>query len=62
MLVYGSSLDNQDRNLKKFANQWFGPYQIVQVNDNPTYHLAELDGTMLLVPFSNKDLQKKKVI
>jgi hypothetical protein len=45
VLVYDSSLDNQHKATRKFARRWFGPYVVTGVNDNGTYHLAELDGT-----------------
>ena len=43
VLVYDSSLDNQHRSTRKFVRRWFGPYVVRSVNDNVTYHLAELD-------------------
>ena len=45
MLVYDINLDNQHRSTRKFARRWFGPYMVRSVNDNATYHLAELDKT-----------------
>ena len=45
VLVYDNSLNNQHRSTRKFAKSWFGPYTVRSVNDNTTYHLAELNGT-----------------
>ena len=33
---------------------WFRPYVVIQVNNNTTYHLAELDGTRILIPVAGK--------
>jgi hypothetical protein len=49
VLVYDSSLDNQHKATCKFARRRFGPYAVTRVNDNGTYHLAELDGTRIVV-------------
>ena len=40
--------------MRKFARRWFGPYVVISANDNATYHLAELDGTRLVVPIAGK--------
>ena len=50
MLVYDSSLDNQHKATRKFARRWFGPYVVTGANNNGTYHLAELDGTRMVIP------------
>ena len=54
MLVYYSSLDNQHKATRKFVKRWFGPYTVTSANDHITYHLAELDGTRLVVPVAGK--------
>jgi hypothetical protein len=54
VLVYDSSLDNQHKAVRKFARRWFGPYLVTSVDDNGTYHLAELDGTRIAVPVAGK--------
>jgi translation initiation factor IF-1 len=54
VLVYDSSLDNQHKAARKFARRWFGPYVVTSVDDNGTYHLAELDGTRITVLVAGK--------
>ncbi|KAL3692893.1 hypothetical protein R1sor_006544 [Riccia sorocarpa] len=54
VLVYDNSLDNQHSALRKFSKRWFGPYVVLQVNDNTTYGLRELDGTQLRRPIAGK--------
>jgi hypothetical protein len=60
VLVYDSSLDNQHKATRKFARRWFGPYVVTSVDDNGTYHLAELDGTRIAVPVAGKRLKAFK--
>jgi hypothetical protein len=60
VLVYDSSLDNQHKATRKFARRWFGPYVVTSVNDNGTYHLAELDGTRIAVPVAGKRVKAFK--
>jgi hypothetical protein len=60
VLVYDSSLDNQHRATRKFARRWFGPYVATSVDDNGTYHLAELDGTRIAVPVAGKRVKAFK--
>jgi hypothetical protein len=60
VLVYDSSLDNQHKATRKFARQWFGPYVVTSVDDNGTYHLAELDGTRIAVPVAGKRIKAFK--
>ena len=60
MLVYDSSLDNQHRATRKFARRWFGPYVVTSANNNGTYHLAELDGTRLVIPVGGKRIKAFK--
>jgi hypothetical protein len=60
VLVYDSSLDNQHKATRKFVRQWFGPYLVTSVDDNGTYHLAELDGTRLAVPVAGKRVKAFK--
>ena len=40
--------------------RWFGPYAVTSVNDNGTYHLAELDGTRLVVSIVRKRIKAFK--
>ena len=60
VLVYDSSLDNQHKAMRKFARRWFEPYVVTSVNDNRTYHLAELDGTRMAVPVAGKRIKAFK--
>ena len=60
VLVYESSLDNQHRATRKFARRWFGPYVVTGANDNGTYHLAELDGTRMVIPVVGKRVEAFK--
>jgi hypothetical protein len=60
VLVYDSSLDNQHKSTRKFARRWFGPYVVTSVDDNGTYHLAELDGTRIAVPVAGKRVKAFK--
>jgi hypothetical protein len=58
--VYDSSLDNQHRSTRKFARRWFRSYVVTSVDDNGTYHLAELDGTRIAAPVAGKRVQAFK--
>ena len=60
MFVYDSSLDNQHRATRKFAQRWFGPYVVQSASDNGTYHLAELDGTIMAIPVAGKRIKAFK--
>jgi hypothetical protein len=60
VLVYDSSLDNQHKVAPKFARRWFGPYVVTRVDDNGTYHLAELDGTRIAIPVAGKRVKAFK--
>ena len=60
VLVYDSSLDNQHRATRKFARGWFRPYIVRSVNENATYHLAELDGTQIMTPVFGKRIKAFK--
>jgi hypothetical protein len=60
VLVYNSSLDNQHKPARKFARRWFGPYMLTSVNDNGTYHLAELNGTRIAVLVAGKRVKEFK--
>ena len=42
------------------AKRWFGPYVVISVNDNVTYHLAELDGTRMTTPVVGKQIKAFK--
>ena len=46
--------------MRKFARWWFGPYVVMSANDNGTYHLAELDGTKMVVPVEGKRVKAFK--
>ncbi|RKP33116.1 hypothetical protein BJ085DRAFT_12798, partial [Dimargaris cristalligena] len=56
VLEYDSSLDKQWS--RKFDNRWRGPYKILDINENGSYTLAELDGTPRY-PRVNGDRLKK---
>mgnify|MGYP000193871769 CR=1 FL=1 len=60
VLVYDSSLDNQHKAMRKFARRWFGPYVVTSANNNGTYHLAELYGTMMVISLSGKRIKAFK--
>ena len=60
VLVYDSGLDNQHRSTRKFAKRWFGPYMVRSVNNNVTYHLAELDKTRITTPVARKRIKASK--
>jgi hypothetical protein len=60
VLVYDSSLHNQHKATRKFARRWFGPYVVRRVDDNGTYHLAELDGTRIANPVAGKRVKAFK--
>ena len=44
----------------KFARTWFGPYVVKSANENRTYHLAEVDGTRMVVPVTGKRIKAFK--
>ena len=60
VVVYDNSLDNQHRSTREFARRWFGPYIVRSVNENATYHLAELDGTQIATPVAGKRIKAFK--
>ena len=60
VLVYDCSLDNQHRATRKFAKRWFGPSVVTSANDNGMYHLAELDGTSMVIPVAGKRIKAFK--
>jgi hypothetical protein len=60
VLVYDSSLDNQQKATRKFARRWFGPYVVTSVNDKGMYHLVELNGTRIAVPVVGKRVKAFK--
>ena len=60
VLVYDSSLDNQHQATQKFARRWFGPYVVQSTNNNGTYHLAELDGTRMVILVAGKRIKAFK--
>ena len=52
--VRQNNLDNQHRTTRKFERRWFRPYVVMSANDNAAYHLAELDGSRLVIPIAGK--------
>jgi hypothetical protein len=54
VLVYDSSLDNQNSTARKFSLRLFTPYVVKKVKDNATSRLTELDGTPLALPIADK--------
>ena len=60
MLVYDNSLDNEHRSTHKFAKRWFRPYIVISVNNNATYHLADLDSTRITTPVAGKRIKAFK--
>ena len=46
--------------MRKFARRWFGPYAVTSANDNGTYHLAELNGTRIVVWVAGKRIKAFK--
>ena len=60
MLVYDNNLDNQHRSTGKFAKHLFGPYMVNSINDNTTYHLAELDGMRITTLIARKQIKALK--
>ena len=57
VLVFDSTLEHQHSIVRKFAQRWFGPYVVERVNDNATYLLRELDGTMFKIPIAGKRIK-----
>ena len=57
VLVFDSILEHQHSTVRKFARRWFGPYVVERVNDNATYLLCELDGTMFKIPIAGKRIK-----
>jgi hypothetical protein len=55
--VFDSSLEHQHSTVRKFARRWFGPYVVEMVNDNATYLLRELDGTLFKIPIAGKRIK-----
>jgi hypothetical protein len=41
----------------KFDNLWLGPFQVVAVQDNNTYELAQLDGELFGAPMNGRFLK-----
>ena len=54
VLVYDNNLDNQHSTTRKVARRLFVPYVVTSANDNSTYHLAELDGSRLVMPIAGR--------
>ena len=50
-MFYDSGLNNQHHLTRKFVRQWFSLYVVTSASDNALYHLAELDGTRIALPF-----------
>ena len=53
-------VENQHKTVRKFTRRWFGPYMVIQVNDNATYHLIQLDGMTLLVSIARRIVKAYK--
>jgi hypothetical protein len=49
--VLEGKLKGNIRNLKK---KWLGPFQVVLVQDNNTYKLAQLDGEIFVAPMNGR--------
>ena len=56
-MVFDPSLDNQHKAALKFVKRWFGPYTVTSMNDNITYHLAELDGMQIVALVAGKRIK-----
>ena len=46
--------------MRKFARRWFGPYMVTSVDNNDTYHLAEVDGSRISVLVAHKQIKAFK--
>ena len=57
MLVFDSTFEHQHNTVRKFVRRWFGPYVVERVNDNATYLLRKLDGTMFKIPIASKRIK-----
>ena len=57
VLMFDSTLEHQHSTVKKFARRWFGPYVVERVNDNGTYLLRELDGSIFKIPIVGKRIK-----
>ena len=57
VLVFDSTLEHQHSIVRKFARRWFGPYVVERVNDNATYLVHELDGTMFKISIAGKRIK-----
>lgn len=57
VLMFDSTLEHQHSTVRKFARRWFGPYVVERVNDNATYLLRELDGTLFKIPIAGKRIK-----
>jgi hypothetical protein len=54
VVISDNSLDMQHSALKKFAQQFHGPYVVTKVHDNATYSVQELDGTEHQLQYARK--------
>jgi hypothetical protein len=54
VLISDNSLDMQYSALKKFAQQFHGPYIVIKVHDNATYNVREFDGTKHRLQYAGK--------
>ena len=57
VLVFDSTLEHQHSRVRKFVRRWFGRYVVERVNDNATYLLRELYGTMFKIPTIGKRIK-----
>ena len=57
VLVFDSTLEHQHSIVGKFARRWFGLYVVERVNDNATYLLRELDGTIFKILIAGKRIK-----
>ena len=57
VIVYDSRLKNRHNSMSKFTRWWFGSYIVTSANNNATYHLTELEITMLTVPIAGKQVK-----
>jgi hypothetical protein len=54
VLISDNSLDMQHSALKKFAQQFHGPYVVTKVHDNVIYSVRELNGTEHRLQYAGK--------
>lgn len=57
VLMFDCTLEHQHSTVRKFARRQFGPSVVERLNDNATYLLRELDGTMFKIPIAGKRIK-----